>query len=211
MKDRGDHYEYIAVYVDDLLIASRDPKAIIKSLKSSPVNVKLKGTGELNFHLGCDYFHDDDNGTLSYGPKKYIGRMVDAYIRMFGSRPSTKCTSPLEKNDHPELDTSELLDEDGILQYQSLIGIPQWTITLGRFDVGTEVTTMSGFRVAPRAGHLARLRRICGCLVRFSDGCIRVRIENPDCSTLPDYNQSWLRSVYGDVKESLPHLSNTQR
>ena len=83
-------------------------------------------------------------------------------MRMFGSRPSTKYMSPLEKNDHPELDTSELLDEDGILQCQSLIGILQWTITLGRFDVGTSVMMMSGFRVAPRVGHLARLRRICG-------------------------------------------------
>jgi Reverse transcriptase (RNA-dependent DNA polymerase) len=25
MRDRGDHYEYIAVYVDDLLITSREP------------------------------------------------------------------------------------------------------------------------------------------------------------------------------------------
>ena len=31
-------------------------------------------------------------------------------------------------------------------------------ITLGRFDVGTAVMTMSGFRVAPREGHMARLR-----------------------------------------------------
>jgi hypothetical protein len=87
---------------------------------------------------------------------------------------------------------------------QSLIGIPQWTITLGRFDVGTAVMTMSGFRITPRVGHLARLRRICGHPVRFSDGCIRVRMEKPDYSALPDYDQSWLRSVCGDAKESLP-------
>ena len=45
MKDKGDHYEYISVYVDDLLIASRNPKAINESLESKPVNFKLKGTG----------------------------------------------------------------------------------------------------------------------------------------------------------------------
>ena len=44
MKDKGDHYEYVAVYVDDLLIASRNPEAIIESLESKPVNFKLKGT-----------------------------------------------------------------------------------------------------------------------------------------------------------------------
>jgi hypothetical protein len=80
---------------------------------------------------------------------------------MFGSKPSMKHFSPLVKNDHPEIDTSDLLDKDRIAQYQSLIGILQWTITLGRFDVGTAVMTMSGFRIAPRIGHLACLRRIC--------------------------------------------------
>ena len=95
-------------------------------------------------------------------------------------RPSTKHRSPLAKNDHPELNTSDLLDEDGIARYQSLIGILQWTITLGRFDVGTAVMTMSGFRVAPREGHMDRLRRICGYLVRFSEGCIRIRMDKPD-------------------------------
>ena len=29
MRDCGDHYEYVAVYVDDLAIASRNPQAII--------------------------------------------------------------------------------------------------------------------------------------------------------------------------------------
>jgi hypothetical protein len=140
-------------------------------LESKPVNFKLKGTGPLEFHLGCDYFGDEDD-TRCYGPKKYIGRMVDAHRRMFGSRPSTKHLSPLVKNDHPELDTSDLLDEDGIAQYQSLIGILQWMITLGRFNVGTVVTTMSGFRIEPRVRHLTRLTRICGYLVQCSEGCI---------------------------------------
>ena len=85
MRDKGDHYEYIAVYVDDLLILSRDTAAIIKTLESKPINFKLKGTGPLSFHLGCDYFRDDD-GTLCYGPLKYINRMVTAYERMFGNK-----------------------------------------------------------------------------------------------------------------------------
>ena len=97
----------------------------------------------------------------------------------------------------PELDTSDLLDEDGIAQYQSLIGILQWMITLGLFDIGTAVMTMSGFRVAPREGHLTRLRRICGYLVRFSEGCVRIRMEKPNYSGLPEYDQDWARSVYG--------------
>ena len=33
MRDRGDHYEYIAVMVDDLLIFSKEPLSIIEPLK----------------------------------------------------------------------------------------------------------------------------------------------------------------------------------
>ena len=43
--------------------------------------------------------------------------------------------SPLDKGDHPELNTSELLDTKGVPQYQSLISSLQWSISLGRFDI----------------------------------------------------------------------------
>jgi hypothetical protein len=43
MRDKGDHYEHIAVYVDDLLIASREPNAIIDDLTLKH-KFKLKGT-----------------------------------------------------------------------------------------------------------------------------------------------------------------------
>jgi hypothetical protein len=123
---------------------------------------------------------------------------------MFGSQPSTKHHSPLVKNDHPELDTSKLLDKNRIAQCNALIGILQWTITLGRFDMGTSVMTMLGFWIAPREGHMKHLRRICGYLAHFSDGFMWIRMEKPDYSGLPDYDQDWLKSVYGNVKETLP-------
>jgi hypothetical protein len=58
------------------------------------------------------------------GPKKYIERMVMQYEGMFGTKPKDTYTSPLMSNDHPELDTTELLDDDGIHQYHYLIGVP---------------------------------------------------------------------------------------
>ena len=203
MRDAGDHYEYIAVYVDDLAISSKDPQKIIDYLMSPPNNFKLKGTGPIEYHLGNDYFRDED-GTLCFGPRRYIEKMAAEYQRMFGAAPKRSVLSPLEKNDHPELDDSPLLDDDGIRKYQSLIGTLQWTITLGRFDIGTAVMTMSSFRAAPREGHLLRLRRICGYLYRMKNGFIRVRTEEPDYSDLPHHEYDWTRSVYGDVRERKP-------
>ena len=42
----GTCYEYIAVYVDDLAIAAKDPQAFCNELKEK-YNLKLKGVGPL--------------------------------------------------------------------------------------------------------------------------------------------------------------------
>ena len=203
MRDAGTHYEYIAVYVDDLMIASHAPQGIIDELMANPHNFKLKGAGRVTCHLGNDYFRDEE-GTLCVGPKKCIEKMAVELERLFGSTSSRKYASPLERNDHPELDDGPLLDEEGIRRYQSLIGTLQWTITLGRFDIGTAVMTMSSYRTAPREGHLERVKRICGHLYKMKDGFIRIRTEEPDYSDPPTQDCDWSKSVYGDVKERLP-------
>jgi hypothetical protein len=76
---------------------------------------------------------------LCISPTKYLENLVKIYEK-----------SPLEKGDHPELDTSELFTTEQIAQYQSIIAALQWIVTIGRFDIITAVMTMSGFRMAPR-------------------------------------------------------------
>jgi len=201
MRQNGEIYEYVAVYVDDLAIAMKDPASFIKVLETK-YQFHMKGTGPLEFHLGAD-FHRDDQGTLYMAPKKYIERLILSYERMFGKKPSTNVYSPLEKGDHPELDDSELLDQTGIQQYQSLIGSLQWAISLGRFDIATAVMSMSSFRAAPRRGHLQRLQRICGYLTKMKHATIRFRTHQPDYSDLPSKEYDWY-SVYGNVSEILP-------
>ena len=199
LRDMGTHYEYVATYVDDLIIASKDPQSIIDALEKKH-KFNLKGTGPLEFHLGCDYFRDED-GNLCVAPKRYIERMVVSFEQMFGHKPKQKYSSPLEKNDHPELDMSPLLDMDGIKRYQSLIGALQWAVSLGRIDVTTAVMTMSGFRIAPREGHLERLKRLYGFLYKMRHAKIRVCVEKPDYSDIQDPKHDWLHTVYGEVKE----------
>jgi hypothetical protein len=128
----GDTYEYIAVYVDDLLIAAKDPLAITKCLEETHL-FKLKGIVPLKYHLGCNYFRDD-NGTLCFGPRKYIEKMMDQYGKMFGKK---QYTSPAEKSDHPDTDTTDKLDLAGIKIYQSMIGSLQRAIALGQFNIQT--------------------------------------------------------------------------
>ena len=171
-------YEYIAVYVDDLCIAAEFPSAIIQIFKSK-YHLKVKGDGKLTYHLGADYFEDPD-GTFVSQPKKYIDKLADTYKRLFNEDPPKGYKSPLDKNDHPELDTSEILEGDMAAKYLTMVGQLQWLVTLGRFDIHAQVATMSRFRAAPRQGHMERLKRIYSYAIRTKDYAIRFRTEKPD-------------------------------
>ncbi|KAL7577484.1 hypothetical protein ACA910_004765 [Epithemia clementina (nom. ined.)] len=194
-------YEYIAVYVDDLAIASKNPEAICQTLKEK-YKFKLKGDGPIDFHLGCHYKRDPD-GTLVADPRKYVEKMMETYERLFSIKPK-KAKPPLPPGDHPELDDSELLDEVGTQQFQTMIGQLQRVITIGRFDVFVATMTLSRFRAAPRKGHLERAKRIYGYLHMFPDGAICFRVGEPDYSSLPEQVHDWSRPVYGNIKELVP-------
>ncbi len=179
----------MAVYVDDLDFAMKDLQKFVNILMNK-YRFKLKGTGPITFHLGMD-IHWEDDGTLCITPRKYLEKLIANYERMFGSPPKQTVTSPLEKGDHPELDTSDLLDEKGIQDYQSLIGSLQWVVSIGRFDVMTAVMTLSSFRAAPRKGHLERVKRIYGYLAKMKHASIRIRTDEPDYSDLPEMEFEW--------------------
>ena len=202
IRQNGNLYEYVAVYVDDLALAMKDPKEFT-DLLATKYKFKLKGTGPISFHLGMDFFRDED-GTLCMAPRKYIDKLLNVYQQMFGGPPKQTMQSPLEKGDHPELDTSDFLEPEDVTKYQSLIGALQWAITIGRFDIATAVMTMSSFRAAPRKGHMDRVKRICGYLAKMKGATIRIRTEEPDYSDIPEFEFDWSTSVYGDPKEEIP-------
>ena len=64
---------------------------------------------------------------------------------MFPNENFLNIKSPLEKNDLPELDNTELCNEEQITKYLSMIGQLQWAITLGRYDILAHVMSMSRF------------------------------------------------------------------
>ena len=121
-------YEYLAIYVDDLCIAAQNPDQIIQTLKKD-YKLKVKGDGPLSHHLGAEYIRDKDN-TLVCQPKKYIDRLIESYHSMFKQDPPKNMRTPLDKNDHPELDDNDLLNGESIQHYLTMISQLQWLVTL---------------------------------------------------------------------------------
>jgi hypothetical protein len=201
MRLNGDVYEYIAVYVDDLAIAAKDPKAITDILMEK-YKFKLKGTGPIDYHLGQAFSRNED-GELEISARRYVDKMIDTYNQMFGEKPRCSKT-PLEQNDHPEMDDSPFLGPLETQQYQSLIGAMQWAISIGRIDIATAVMSLSSFRAMPRRGHLERAKKIYGYLRKMKEARIRILTQEPDFSDYQDPEYDWASSVYGDVKELIP-------
>jgi hypothetical protein len=201
MRLNGDLYEYIAVYVDDLAIAAKDPKAITDVLLEK-YKFKLKGTGPIEYHLG-QAFSRNENGELEISARRYVDKMIDTYVQLYGEKPR-QCKTPLEQNDHPEMDDSPFLGPDETQQYQSLVGAMQWAISIGRLDIATAVMSLSSFRAMPRRGHLERAKRIYGYLRKMKEARIRVLTREPNFSDYQSPEYDWASSVYGDVKELIP-------
>ena len=112
MRDMGDHYEYICAYVDDLLIASKNPKAIVDELKKE---YTLKGVGPPEYYLGANIERiDSPEKVLTMGSGTYIDKCLVIYEQLFGAPPPNKVWTPLDPKDHSEMDRTSFLDKTGL-------------------------------------------------------------------------------------------------
>jgi hypothetical protein len=70
--------------------------------------------------------------------------------------------NPAEHGDHPQIDTSPKCNDKDCVMYQSMIGMLQWVISLGRFDIYPIVAKLTRFRAAPHQGHIERIKKVFG-------------------------------------------------
>jgi hypothetical protein len=81
MRRIDDHYEYICVYVDDLVVCSKEPQGIIDKLTGHH-KFNLKETGPIHFHLlgGCDY----SEIMMIHYVMDHAGTLIKWYISLKG-------------------------------------------------------------------------------------------------------------------------------
>ena len=75
---------------------------------------------------------------------------------------------------------------------------------MGRIYIATAVMTMSRFMVAPREGHLSRVRRMVGYLARMRDSVVMFRIGRPDNTELHEEQYDWQDTIYSGAHEVIP-------
>ena len=79
MRDKGEYWEYLCVYVYDILVMRKRPQAFMDKLQ---LTFKMKGVGPPTYHLGGN-FQRLSNGKLAWGSKTYITKILDQYKKLF--------------------------------------------------------------------------------------------------------------------------------
>ena len=205
MKDCGTHYEYIATWVDDLLIMSKDPMAIIGELEKQ---YPLKGVGVPEYYLGGDISRVKNSSAPGgsfrvTSAKTYIKKVCDK-IEPLMEWKLKNYGSPMDPKYHPELDESAQLSEDMHAKYRMMVGTLNWLVTLGRWDVHYAAQTLAQYSQAPREGHINAMQRVFGYLKHFSKRSVvydpRVPKHHDDKVTK---FEGW-DEMYPDAQEEMP-------
>ena len=111
--------------------------------------------------------------------------------------------TPMDKEYHPELAETPLLDAEFQTRYISMIGSLNWLISLGRFDVQYCTTTLARYSNGPREGHLKAVLRVLGYVKKFIKGKLLI---DP---TLPEHELFLMTiSIIGMTYTQMPLLKH---
>jgi hypothetical protein len=193
-------YEYVVVYVDDILAISHDPQHVFDQLQAI---FDMKNVGAPKTFLGANIGKCDegDHEFRYMSSEQYLEEALTKIETKLG-RPVTtkKIPTPTVGDFHPELDQSPLLSEKEHAFYQSLIGTLQWLVTLGRIDIHFATARLSNFSASPRENHLVQALRVFGYLR-----------TNPKYKLVFDpYQRNWRKKkwIKADWKETYPEAKD---
>ncbi len=205
------YYEYLLVYVDDVLVVSHAPEDVMKQI-GTEFEIKNGEYGPPQSYLGAGISKVQlGNGEECWAmdSKKYVKAAIEVVRGLLAEdgrelkTSKSKHEGPIPINYQPELDATPHCDEDHASRYRQLIGILRWAIELGRFDILTEVSMLSQYQANPREGHLEAIYWIFNYLHRYPMRRLIMNHTTPDIDESVFRHDDWT-DFYGDVVEEDP-------
>jgi hypothetical protein len=208
--DGSRYYEYILVYTDDILAISTNPRSLLTyidqhfTLKPGSISkpTQYLGTTISEFRL------DDDPTKVRWAltAENYLKeaiKNVQNWLEQRGKSLKNKATTVLPSGYRPELDVSNLLDDEDASYYMQQIGVLRWAVELARVDICCEVSMMAAFNAMPRRGHLEAVFHIFAYLNSHLRSFLVLDDSYVD---IPTPNKPDWSDFYPDVKEELPPM-----
>ena len=161
--DGNTYYEYILLYVDEVLVVSENAESILRNELGRYFHHKEESIGPPTVYLGGRVRKVQlENGVWAWSfsssqyvqsavkhVEEYVGKSENSHLKIL-----SKAETPLMTSYRAELDVSPELTPRDSAYYQSLIGILRWIVELGRIDICLEVSMMLSHLAVPRKGHL---------------------------------------------------------
>ena len=209
--DGEEYYEYVMVYVDDLLAMSSDARSVLESIKTDTIKYKNDKIDKPDMYLGAklQLKQINEHPCWTIGSVEYVNAAVntikDAIKNTMWKLPA-KAKTPMTQSYHPELDESPELSADDVTLYQEIIGMMRWASELGRVDVLHEISLLSQYQAMPREGHMRQALHMIAFLDKKPKLTLYMDPDLPALDyTLFDTNAEEFKEYYRDAEELMPH------
>jgi hypothetical protein len=149
----------IALYVDDLLLACNDLKALTQLKANLITQFEMEDLGEAVFILGIEIKRNRATRTLSIGQPAYISSLLERH-GMTNCKPASV---PMDRKNFSQLVKSPvgyLATAESIREYQAVIGGIMFAMLCTRPDIAFTVTTLAQFSSNPSPVHVTALNRL---------------------------------------------------
>jgi hypothetical protein len=204
------YYEYIFIYVDDVLVLSHRAKQVMNAM-SKMYRFKEGSIGPPTMYLGAHVVErrfPEDAGKVRWAlsSEQYLKDAVknlELKLVQDGLKLPGRKSTPMTSGYRPELDYSPLLSDEAANYYQQLIGIIRWAVELGRLDVFPNVVLLSSYLMQPRVGHLQEVYHIFSYL-KHNPIAVMVfddRYVEWNEADFPQYDWS---QIYRGAEEAIP-------
>ncbi|CAB1109543.1 unnamed protein product [Ectocarpus sp. CCAP 1310/34] len=130
--DHDDVQVYLTLYVDDLLLAGNNSRAISMIKKKLTQRFKMTDMGEVKLVLGMEIKRDRNQGTLTISQEAYSKSILERFGMSECKPTSTPGYGSELSNKQPE-DT--LLSEEETRRYQGIVGCLIYIAQVLRYDI----------------------------------------------------------------------------
>ncbi len=204
------YYEYIFVYVDDILVISQYPERTMNTIATF-YRLKEHSVAKPSVYLEAQIKEhrlpeNPSKIMWSMSAERYLKealRNLDNILLKEKKHLPTKVVTPLANKYRPELDVSPLLDTAHHTLYMQLMGILCWAVELGRIDIHLSVALMAQYLAQPRLGHLDQLYHIVAYIKAHLHSHIILDATLPHINSERFMTVDW-SSFYPDAVEAIP-------
>jgi Reverse transcriptase (RNA-dependent DNA polymerase) len=161
--NKGDYKVYLLVYVDDMLIASRDLGGVEEIKQVLGAVFDIHDLGVATYFLGMEISRDLDKGVVTLSQKKAVADV----IKRFGMGEAKGKSTPLSVS-------SRLSKEGGrqvgpTVPYMELVGSLMYLATCTRPDIAQAVGVLSRFMSCPTEHHWGTAKGVVRYLLSTQD------------------------------------------